>query len=224
MWGLMGSFPERAAIPTTLRRPAAVGVALAASVFAVLAMHYADTSVGGRLDHRLEAVADSATAARHWLLTYAVALGSPPIVVVGALALAVVCLVLRRRRLAVLAILGPGLTGAATTLSKPAIGRTMEDGGFAYPSGHTGGATALGLLAALLAVSLLRPGRVIGMALVAAGALLAGGIVGVAMVVVGVHYPTDTIGGFCTAVVVVLGLALAIEWLTDKRRARSLRG
>lgn len=62
------------------------------------------------------------------------------------------------------------------------------------------------------------------MALVAAGALLAGGIVGVAMVVVGVHYPTDTIGGFCTAVVVVLGLALAIEWLTDKRRARSLRG
>ena len=69
-----------------------------------------------------------------------------------------------------LAVVGPGLTGVCTTLLKPALGRTIE-GGFAFPSGHTGGATSLGLVAALLVISLLRPGRGGALAILAAGAV-----------------------------------------------------
>ena len=100
---------------------------------------------------------------------------------------------------------------------KPLIGRTIEGGGFIYPSGHTGAATALGLVAALLLVNVLRAGPRVGAALLAAGALLAGGGMAVAVVVGRFHYPTDAAGGFCTAVVMVLGTALLLERWTDDR-------
>jgi membrane-associated phospholipid phosphatase len=97
-------------------------------------------------------------------------------------------------------------------LLKPALGRTI-DGGFAFPSGHTGGGTSLGLVAALLAISLLRPGRVGALVILAVGAVGIGGSVGAAMVALNAHYPTDTVGGFCTAVVVVCGAALLLDRL-----------
>ena len=34
------------------------------------------------------------------------------------------------------------------------------------------------------------------------------------------HYPTDTLGGFCTAVVVVCGCALLLDRLAARSRAR----
>jgi undecaprenyl-diphosphatase len=134
-------------------------------------------------------------------------------------ALAVVCLLLGRRRLAVVAVAGPGLTGITTTLFKPLLGRTI-DGGLAFPSGHTGGATALGLVAALLLISLLRPGRGGALAILAAGGLVVGGGVGAAMVASNVHYPTDTLGGFCTAVVMVFGCALLLDRMPSRRTPR----
>ena len=109
-------------------------------------MRYAGTSTAGAVDARVDAVVDPLGAAHRWLVRHAAALGSPPSVVVLAFALSAMCLLLGRRRLAVLAVVGPGLTGVCTTLLKPALGRTF-DGGFAFPSGHTGGATSLGLVA-----------------------------------------------------------------------------
>ncbi len=92
--------------------------------------------------------------AAHGVLTArASEFGSPTAVVMFALITAAVCLSLGRRLLAVLALVGPGVTGVATTLLKPALGRTLGEG-FAFPSGHTGGATALGLVAALLGTGL----------------------------------------------------------------------
>jgi membrane-associated phospholipid phosphatase len=108
----------------------------------------------------------------------------------------------------------------ATTFLKPAIGRTMEFGGFAYPSGHTGGATSIALVVALLLVSLVRPGRSTGIALIVTIALVVGGTIGTALVATGAHYPTDTVGGFCAAVAVVLGTALLLETVTAWWHAR----
>jgi undecaprenyl-diphosphatase len=139
-------------------------------------------------------------------------------VVVLAFALSAVCLLLGRRRLAVLAVVGPGLTGVCTTLLKPALGRTIE-GGFAFPSGHTGGATSLGLVLALVVISLLRPGRGGGLAILAAGGLVVGGGVGAAMIASNSHYPTDTLGGFCTAVAVVCSAALVLDRMAEHRMA-----
>lgn len=202
----------RPVLPGNLRTPALVAVALATVVFAVLGAHYAGGSGYGRIDGHAENLVDGAAGSHLWLLQRLTLFGSPPLVVLAAFVLSGVCLALGRRRLAVVAIVGPGLTGLATTFLKPAIGRTMEFGGFAYPSGHTGGATSIALVVALLLVSLVRPGRTTGIALVVSIALVAGGTIGTAMIATGAHYPTDTVGGFCVAVAIVLGSALLLEW------------
>lgn len=200
-----------------LRRPAPVIVAVATVVFAVLAWRYAGEAQAGRVDSS----ADAAVEALPGVLARLTGFGSPPSVVLWALLLAGAALLLRRRRLAVLAIVGPGLTGVATTVLKPLIGRTIGGegtAGFAYPSGHTGGAVSIGLLVALLLVALLPVARAgPAVATLAAVALLAGGTVGAGMVRIGAHYATDTIGGFCIAVAIGLGAGLVIDRVADHR-------
>lgn len=207
-------------VPAPMRRPVSVVAGVAALVFALLAARYGGTSAPGRIDSDLGRLIDPLGAAPRWLMAYTAVFGSPPVVVLAAVVTAVVCLLLRRRRLAVLAIVGPGATGVATTLLKPALGRTIGDG-FAFPSGHTGGATAVGLVVALLLVGLVRPGRAGGMTMLTVGALVAGGCVGAAMVAENAHYPTDVIGGFCTAVVVVLVSAMVLDRVAPSRPAVS---
>jgi undecaprenyl-diphosphatase len=214
---LIGPSATDAALPPGLRRPAAVVALLAVLVLGAFAVRYAGHDAPSHVDSHLDAAADSLAGAQSRLLRRATLFGSPPFVVLAAVGLALGCLLLHRRLLALLAVLGPGLTGVATTLLKPVVGRTIE-GGLAYPSGHTAGATAVGLVIALLVVSLTHVGRVAAALIIAAGALLAGGGVGLAMVVSGIHYPTDAVGGFCTAVAVVLGTALLTERIARHRR------
>ncbi|MDN5860938.1 MAG: phosphatase PAP2 family protein [Pseudonocardia sp.] len=137
--------------------------------------------------------------------------GALPTVVVVAATTCIAALRVRRRPLAALALLGPGLTGLATTGLKPALGRTVGEGSWAFPSGHTAGATALGLTLAIAAFPLLRPGRRAALGVLACGALLPGTIAGVGLVLVRAHYPTDVVGGLATAIVVVLGTALMLD-------------
>ncbi len=202
--------PPPSLVPAPMRRPVALVLGVAALVFALLAARYGGTSSPGQIDLHVDRVIDPLGAAHRWLVADTAVLGSPPVVVLLAMLTALLCLLLGRHRLAVLAIVGPGVTGVATTLLKPALGRTIGEG-YAFPSGHTGGATALGLVAALLLVSLLRPGRAGGLTMLAVGASVAGGCVGAAMVAADAHYPTDIIGGYCTALVVVLGFALVLD-------------
>jgi membrane-associated phospholipid phosphatase len=203
-------------VPGPLRRPLILVAALAAVVFTVLAVRYAGTSGAGSVDARVDAMIDPIGIAHHRLTHFTAALGAPLSVITLALALAALCYRLDRRRLAVLAVVGPGVTGVLTTVLKPVLGRTIGDG-FAYPSGHTGGATALGLVAALLLISFVRPGRTAAIAIVAASGVVCGGVVGAAMVAVNAHYPTDVVGGFCTAVVVVCAGALVVDRMAAHR-------
>ena len=198
--------PDRAIFPPGLRAPAAAVAVLALLVFGVFAARYADASSPGRLDRQVQLLVNHVWSPADAVIFF----GSPQAVVVLALLLAGLALALRRRRLAVLAIVGPGLTGVATTTLKPVIGRTI-DGSFAFPSGHTGGATALGVVTALLLITVVRTTAGASALLLSAGALASGGAMAVALVADGVHYPTDTLGGFCVAIAVVLASALAIE-------------
>lgn len=211
---------QSAALPRSLRRPAGVAAALATLGFALMAARYAGGSKAGWFDGHVENVVDTVIPDQS-RLSDMVILGNPLPIVAAAVALGGVSLLLGRRRLAALAVVGPGLTGVATTMFKPLIGRTIVGGGFIYPSGHTGAATALGLVAALLLVSVLRPRPRIGAALLVAGALLTGGAMAVAVVVGRFHYPTDAAGGFCTAVAVVLGTALLLDRWADGRAKRA---
>jgi membrane-associated phospholipid phosphatase len=198
--------PDRALLPPGLRAPAAAVSVLALLVFGFFAARYADDSTAGRLDRRVERIVGQGIS----LPDAVVFFGNPITVIVFSVLFAGVALALGHRRLAVLAIVGPGLTGVATTALKPLVGRTI-DGGLAFPSGHTGGATALGVVAALLLIAALRTATGVSALLIAAGALLSGGLMALALVDERIHYPTDTVGGFCVAVAVVLTCAHTIE-------------
>jgi membrane-associated phospholipid phosphatase len=207
----LASRPDRAILPPALRAPAAAVSVLALLVFGFFAARYADDSSAGRLDRRVQRLIGGSRDGLS-LSDAVLLLGNPVTVVVLAVLLAALALALGHRRLAVVAIVGPGLTGVATTTLKPVIGRTIQ-GGFAFPSGHTGGATALGVVAALLLIAALRTATGTSALLLSAGALVSGGVMGFALVANRIHYATDTVGGFCVAVAVVLTSALVIERL-----------
>jgi membrane-associated phospholipid phosphatase len=198
--------PDRALLPQGLRAPAAAVSVLALLVFGFFAARYADDTTAGRLDRRVERLVSDGPS----LPGAVILLGNPLTVAALAVLLSVLAFALGHRRLAVLAIVGPGLTGVATTALKPLVGRTIE-GGLAFPSGHTGGATALGVVAALLLIAVMRTATGTSALLIAAGALVSGGVMALALVSDRIHYPTDTVGGFCVAVAVVLTSALVIE-------------
>jgi undecaprenyl-diphosphatase len=205
-------------LPGTVRRPVIGVIAVAAVALAGLSVLVAGESWPSRLDLGVDRVA-----ARHRVVGTSVAemmtwLGTPVTVVVVAAATCLAALLAGRGRLAALAMLGPGLTGLATTGLKPVIGRTIGEGSLAFPSGHTAGATALGLTLAVAAVTLFRPSRRAVLAILACGALVPGGIVAVGMVIVRAHYPTDTVGGFASAVVVTLGTALLLDAVLQRRQ------
>ncbi|MEJ3652875.1 phosphatase PAP2 family protein [Actinomycetes bacterium KLBMP 9759] len=204
------------AVPKPMRATLLALIGLAAVVFTVLAVRYAGDSEASRFDERAEDVVDAATNDRSRLSRLIISLNPMHMIVLIAI-FVVVCLALRRWRLAVVALLGPGLTGIGTTLLKPLIGRTLE-GGFAYPSGHTAAATALGIVTALIVVSLWLPDRFAGVLVVMGFAGIAGAAMAVALVTNNFHYPTDTIGGFCIAIVVVLGVALLVDRIAELRR------
>ncbi len=221
----MNSATPPVLVPGPLRWPLTLAVVDAAVAFGVMAWRYAGTSTAGKVDVRVDRLVDPLGQAHSWLVEQATRLGSPPSVVVLAFTLSALCLLLGRYRLAVLAVVGPGLTGVCTTFLKPALGRTI-DGGFSFPSGHTGGATSLGLVVALIVISVVRPGRGKALCILAAGAVIGGGSVGLAMVASNAHYPTDTLGGFCTAIVAVCGVALVLDRLATllNRSPRSATG
>lgn len=195
---------------------------VAVLVFGLLATRYGGESSPRWLDHRIA-----------WLVGTAGPVESVSDAVIafgGALSVAVLAglhsalaLTLGHRRLAVLAVVGPGLTGLATILFKPLVGRTFY-GDFAYPSGHAAGATAIGIVAALLLISVLDTASRGSAALLVAGALLSGGAMAFALIASNDHYPTDTIGGFCLAVATLLASALVIDSWTERAAEPSWRG
>jgi undecaprenyl-diphosphatase len=187
---------------------------VAVVVFGVLAERYGGEASARWLDRRVQSLVDASGPARS-LADLVILFGGELSVIVLAALLSVLALALGHRRIAVLAIVGPGLTGLATVLLKPLIGRTFN-GELAFPSGHAGGATALGIVAALLLIAVLRTALRTSAALLAAGAVLSGGTMAFALVASRDHYPTDTIGGFCIAVGVVLASALLIEWWAER--------
>jgi membrane-associated phospholipid phosphatase len=210
------------ALPNSLRRAAAWVAAAAAVAVGALGVRYEGPSRSSHTDRVLDRAVQSSVPDKERLFSLIHYLGNPRSVIVLAGLLAVLAFVLSRRRLAVLAVLGPGLTGVATTVLKPVFDRTLG-GAPAYPSGHTAALTALAIVTALLLVSLIRVGTVWKAVLVGLAALGAGLAMAVTLTVLDIHYPTDTIGGFGTAVAVVLAAALVLDRVAEARRPPELR-
>ena len=205
--------PARTALPSALRASLGPIAALAALVVLVLGILYAGDSGPGAVDARILSAVDGAGPPWRHVALATDFLGEPvgAAVLVGAAVTG--CLLLRSPRAAVLVVAGPGLTVGTTTLLKPLVGRTIHgDDNLSYPSGHTAFATALALVVALLATGRLGLGRAAGTVLVLGAAVAAGAAMGWAQVALGAHYPTDVLGGWCTA----LALVPVTAWLVDR--------
>jgi membrane-associated phospholipid phosphatase len=140
------------------------------------------------------------------------------IVVVGLIAM--VAVARHRPRLAVLAVAGPLVTVTLTSGAlKPLIGRTINNGSLAFPSGHTSGLVAvLAVLVIAVASSVSPPWRKSLTTLVIVGATLVSVVGATALIGMKYHYVTDTVGGACMAVGTVLLVAIAIDWVATRRR------
>ncbi|MGR3934167.1 phosphatase PAP2 family protein [Streptomyces sp. BRA346] len=206
-----------AVLPPSLRVWLGPVAALAALVVVVLGFLYTDGGEPGRVDARIAvAVGGVGPPWRHIALATDF-LGEPGGAATLVVAAVMGCLLLRRPRAAVLVVVGCGMTVGTATLLKHLVGRTIHgDGNLSYPSGHTAFATALALVVALLATGRLGLGRTAGTSLVLAAALVAGAAMGWAQVALGAHYPTDVLGGWCTALAVIPATA----WLVDRTADR----
>ncbi|MBN0048896.1 phosphatase PAP2 family protein [Streptomyces actuosus] len=208
-------------LPLSLRVWLGPVAALAALVVVVLGVLFADESRPGRVDARIRASVDGAGPTwRHVALAMDF-LGEPAGAAALVLAAVTGCLLLRRPRAAVLLVAGVGVTVGTATLLKSLVGRTIHDGNLSYPSGHTAFATAFALVVALLATGRLGLGRTAGTSLVLAAALVGGAAMGWAQVLLDAHYPTDVLGGWCTALAVIPATAWLVDRTADRRADRA---
>ncbi|MEU0207438.1 phosphatase PAP2 family protein [Streptomyces canus] len=214
----MSGRPAPAILPPSLRARLALVAALAALVVVVLAVLYAGHGQPGRVDRWLiKPTEDSVRPPWRRVALTLDFLGEPAGSAMVVAAAVTGCLLLRRPRAAVLMVAGAGLAVGTATLLKHLVGRTIHGAdNLSYPSGHTAFLTALAFVAALLATDRLGLGRTAGTSLVLAAALVAGAAMGWAEVALGAHYPTDALGGWCTALAVVPATAWLVDRIADR--------
>ncbi|NGO74908.1 phosphatase PAP2 family protein [Streptomyces sp. YC504] len=210
-----------ALLPPPLRPALGLLAVLAAlTVFAVGIM-YAGHSEPGRVDRWfVDPTDDSVRAPWRGLALIIDFWGEPAGAALLGVAAVAGCLLLRRPRAALLVVAGAALAVGATTVLKSVVGRTIHGEFLSYPSGHTAYVTAVALVMALVAAERTGLGRAAGSALVLTVALVVGATMGWAQVGLGAHYPTDVLGGWCTALAVVLSTA----WVIDRVARRQAGG
>lgn len=214
--GRGGTGLDKPVLPPPLRVPLGIASLVAALTVVVLSLIYATGAALGAFD-RVEPPQEGIGPPLRAVALAIDFLGEPLGAAVLVTVMVVGCLALRRPRAAALVVAGSGLTVTATTLLKPAVDRTIHGGHLSFPSGHTALLTALGMIAALVAVDLLRTGRVAGTLLVLGAGAASGAAMAWAQVSLGAHYSTDTLGGFCTALPVVVATAWLIDVATVRR-------
>lgn len=203
-----------AVIPGPLRRPAAAVAIVGGAALIFFGFAYAGVAGPSRLDAHVEALVQQFLTPHQRELRAFVRLGGPPAVVSASVILAVSSFLARRPQLALVAAIGPPAAGLVTIALKPVIARTLE-GGYALPSGHTAGVTAVATATALLFVSFARSGRIIAIAMLGLlGVSTTGATMSLALVTNDLHFFTDTVAGFCTGLVTVLTTALAVDATT----------
>jgi membrane-associated phospholipid phosphatase len=205
-------------VAPALRRYAAVLAILGTLLVAVPAVVYADGKKPGLLDRWIQSVVDDTPSAAGTAALTVDWTGGAVGRTLMVLAVTALCLLTGRRRLAATAVVGTILTSVLSTNLKDVVGRLIHDEFLTYPSGHTAFATAIGVVLGLLLADILRVGRVLGASMVLGLAVLDGAVMAWAQIDLSAHYPTDTIGGFGSALLVIPATALLVDKLAESRR------
>jgi undecaprenyl-diphosphatase len=213
-----GGRPAPGVLPPPLRAWLGPVAVLAALVVVVLGVLFAGHSEPGRVDRWfVQPTADSVRGPWRRVALVLDFLGEPAGSTMLVAAIVLCCLLLRRPRAAALFVAGAAVAVGTATLLKHVVGRTIHGPrNLSYPSGHTTFFTALVLVVALLATGRLGLGRRAGTSLVLVASLVGGAVMGWAEVALGAHYPTDALGGWCTALAVIPATA----WLVDRTADR----
>ena len=204
-------------MPAGLRRPAVVVAARCAVLLGVLAVLVGRTSAPTSFDAWGEHLVRGLHVLPSGWTDVAVAPGEPVSVVAVAVLVAAWCTWKRHWRPAAIVVAGPGLTGIAELVLKPVVGRTIPSGDLAFPSGHTAGATALVLALTLVVAGVVRERRELALTVGALATVAVAVVVAVGLVAERAHYPTDTIGGFCLAVLMTVVAAAAVDRVANRR-------
>lgn len=214
----------RYAIRPPVRRAGAVVSVLGLVLLVLPALWYGGETGPGRLDLWARSVVDTNLPADHDAALRVDWFGEPT----GRLALvagaAFVCLLLGRRRLALVAVAGIVITSAAAVVLKDVVGRQIHGEFLSYPSGHTAAIAAAGVVLGLLLSDLVRAWWPAAILLIAVPAVAAGAVMAWAQITLDAHYPTDTVGGLGAALVLVPATAWAVDRLagSDLRTPRSV--
>ncbi len=219
---------DRPVLPLGLRLPLIITAIFCAFPTLLLGIHYAGTSQASPLDNQIQAFADGIYDSVPFGLMIDAA-GEPRGAITLIAVICTVCIALRRWRLALLTVASQAVVGSLTNFVKPLFDRTIHGPHLSYPSGHTAGATAFALVIGLLIVSLVQWRPSIALAVVLGLSATSGAVAAWAQTMLVGHYATDTIGGFCFALTLVVPVALlidaAIGWLPginpEHRSARS---
>ncbi|MGW2642385.1 phosphatase PAP2 family protein [Streptomyces sp. NPDC001348] len=215
-----------ALLPSSLRVRLGLVAVLAGSVVVALGVRYAGHGEPGRVDRWIvRPTADSVRPPWRYVALVLDFLGEPAGSTMLVAAIVVCCLLLRRPRAAALFVAGGAVAVGTVTLLKHVVGRTIHGpANLSYPSGHTAFFTTLALVLALLATGRLGLGGTAGISLVLAASLVGGATMGWAEVALGAHYPTDALGGWCTALAVTPATAWLVDRLADRMADRPVEG
>ena len=210
----------RVAVLPTLAPGLRGSAGLGALLLVIPALVFAGDTGPSRIDRWVQHLV-AGPAAGAWELAHGLDwLGEPVGRAVMVLAVAALCLVAKRPALAATALVGIAAISVLTTVLKPIVDRRIHDGFLSYPSGHTAAVTAAAMVVGLLLADLLHAGAVTGTAIVLATAVLGGGLMAAAQIALSAHYPTDALGGFGCALLVVPLTAAVIDRLVRLRTVR----
>ena len=195
-------------IPRRLRVLALLTAALAWTVLIALGGLVSGHRRPGKLDGTLSRGIDGLVGQRSRLAEVLVT-PTDTLVVLALLALLVaVGLITHRWEVAILAVIGPGIAVSIVELAlKPLFDRRMY-GELSYPSGHMVAAVSALTVALLVVASTARWWLRLVIAAVWAALVV---VLMVGLVAMDYHYPTDTIGGLCLSLGVILPLALVAD-------------
>lgn len=220
-------------VPTRFHRPAAASALAAAAVVGGLAVRYQHTDRPGALDLRIMTWVDGVASGHPALFRFVVTVGGPGPVLGLAVVVAAVACWFGYRRLGLLCVVAPALTGVVTTAVKPLVGRLIGHDDLSFPSGHTAAVSSVGLVLAVLVLDVTGSRRWTAPRVLTALGVVLGctAVMALAVVGAGMHYPTDAVGGAASATAVVITTALLVgpvadrtRWLLPPARRRSASG